>query len=232
VKQIRKRLTYANVMSSIAVFLVLGGATAFAAGQLGKNTVGSKQLKKNAVTAAKIKKGAITGDKIKLSSLGTVPSATNATNAANATNATNAVNATNATNFSRYFTSGVVKASPGQNVALFTSGPFSFVGHCKDIGGGEVEAVTILTTNQSGSAMAAYEDEYYEFDFNPGEEAELGYPVSGSTDPEVGDYGTYDYTGFSAESADAKTLLKGKVDNAINVYGSRCAFWMEVTNES
>ena len=30
-KPIRKRLTYANVMSSIAVFLVLGGATAFAA---------------------------------------------------------------------------------------------------------------------------------------------------------------------------------------------------------
>ena len=32
-KQIRKRLTYANVMSSIAVFLVLGGATAFAANE-------------------------------------------------------------------------------------------------------------------------------------------------------------------------------------------------------
>ncbi len=28
--QIRKRLTYANAMSSIAVFLVLGGGTAFA----------------------------------------------------------------------------------------------------------------------------------------------------------------------------------------------------------
>jgi hypothetical protein len=40
-KQIRKRLTYANVMSSIAVFLVLGGATALAAGQLGKNSVGT-----------------------------------------------------------------------------------------------------------------------------------------------------------------------------------------------
>ena len=47
-KQIRKRLTYANVMSSIAVFLVIGGATAFAAG-LAKNSVGTKQLKKNAV---------------------------------------------------------------------------------------------------------------------------------------------------------------------------------------
>lgn len=94
-KKIRKRLTYANVMSSIAVFLVVGGATAFAA--LGKNTVGTKQLKKNAVTAAKIKKNAVTTAKIKnnavngakvkdgsltgadinLGALGTVPSAAN-----------------------------------------------------------------------------------------------------------------------------------------------------------
>jgi len=115
-KQIRKRLTYANVMSSIAVFLVLGGATAFAAGHLGKNTVGTKQLKKNAVTTAKIKKHAVTGAKIKLSSLGAVPSATNAshadqattadkattsdkaTTADHATNADNSSHATNATN--------------------------------------------------------------------------------------------------------------------------------------
>ncbi len=83
-KNLRKRLTYANVMSTIAVFLVLGGATALAAG-LAKNSVGSKQLKKNAVTAAKIKKNAVTtskikgdavtGAKVKESSLGTVPSA-------------------------------------------------------------------------------------------------------------------------------------------------------------
>ena len=45
-KQIRKRLTYANVMSSIAVFLVLGGATAIAAQQ----KIGTKQLKANSVT--------------------------------------------------------------------------------------------------------------------------------------------------------------------------------------
>jgi hypothetical protein len=63
-KSVRKRLTYANVMSSIAVFLVLGGATAFAASSLGKNTVGAKQLKKHAVTLAKISpsaKAALTG---------------------------------------------------------------------------------------------------------------------------------------------------------------------------
>ena len=64
-KLVRKRLTYANVMSSLAVFLVLAGGTAFAASQLGKNSVGTKQLKKNAVTKAKIKKNSVTGAKIK-----------------------------------------------------------------------------------------------------------------------------------------------------------------------
>jgi hypothetical protein len=88
-KQLRKRVTYANVMSSIAVFLVIGGATAFAA--LGKNTVGSKQLKANAVTtkkikkeavtAKKVKKGTLTGTQINLAKLGTVPSATHAASA-------------------------------------------------------------------------------------------------------------------------------------------------------
>lgn len=55
-KHLRKRLTYANVMSSIAVFLLLGGATAIAAKHgLPKNSVGPKQLKNNAVNSAKVK---------------------------------------------------------------------------------------------------------------------------------------------------------------------------------
>ncbi len=64
-KVVRKRLTYANVMSTLAVFLVLTGATAFAATQLAKNSVGAKQLKKNAVTSAKIKKNAVSRAKIR-----------------------------------------------------------------------------------------------------------------------------------------------------------------------
>ena len=70
-KQIRKRLTYANVMSTIAVFFVVGGATAFAATELAKNSVGAKQLKSNAVTSAKIKKEAVTAAKIKNGAVGT-----------------------------------------------------------------------------------------------------------------------------------------------------------------
>ena len=65
----RPKLSYANVVSTICLFLLLGGGAAFAASQLGKNTVGSKQLKNNAVTTAKIKKEAITAAKVKKGTL-------------------------------------------------------------------------------------------------------------------------------------------------------------------
>jgi hypothetical protein len=63
------RLTYANVMATIALFIALGG-TGYAAISLPKNSVGSKQLKKGAVTPKKIKKGAVTSAAVKDGSLG------------------------------------------------------------------------------------------------------------------------------------------------------------------
>lgn len=135
-KQIKKRLTYANVMSSIAVFLVLGGASALAASQLAKNSVNSKQLKKNAVTTAKIKNnavttakiknGAVTGAKINLGSLGTVPSATSASNAGNA----NTVGG-------RTVTQVFVKIAKGTTATVGTFGVFKIVATCA--AGGEIE---------------------------------------------------------------------------------------------
>lgn len=101
-KQLRAKLSYANVMSSLAVFLVLGGATAFAAtkigsGQLKANSVLTGKIKKEAVTEGKIKNGAITtaklandavtGEKANESTFGTVPSALSSASAANATTA-------------------------------------------------------------------------------------------------------------------------------------------------
>ena len=83
-RTLRERLTYANVLSTLAVFIALGGIS-YGATQLPKNAVGAKQLKKNAVTGAKIKKQTITGNKFKngtltgtqvnLAALGTVPTA-------------------------------------------------------------------------------------------------------------------------------------------------------------
>ncbi len=55
----RPRLSYANVMASIAVFLVLGGG-AYAATALPKNSIGAKQLKNGSITAAKLSASAKT----------------------------------------------------------------------------------------------------------------------------------------------------------------------------
>jgi len=96
-KRLQPRLTYANVVSTICLFLLLGGG-AYAAFKLPRNSVGTNQIKNNAITGAKIKNGAITGSKINASSLGTVPSASHAGTADSATTAGTASKATTAEN--------------------------------------------------------------------------------------------------------------------------------------
>ncbi len=59
---VRKRVTYSNVLATMALFIALGGV-AVAAG-LPKNSVGPNQLKRGAVTAAKIRKQAVTSAKL------------------------------------------------------------------------------------------------------------------------------------------------------------------------
>ena len=64
--RIRGKLTYANVISTLCLVLLLGGGTAYAASQLEKESVGANQLKKGAVTPAKLSKGSkatLTGPK-------------------------------------------------------------------------------------------------------------------------------------------------------------------------
>jgi trimeric autotransporter adhesin len=73
-RRIRAHLTYANVMSTIAVVFAIGGASAYAANHLANNSVTSKAIKNGqvktkdlhngAVTSAKIGKGAVTEGKL------------------------------------------------------------------------------------------------------------------------------------------------------------------------
>jgi hypothetical protein len=101
----RMRVTYANVVATLALFIALGGVS-WAAATAPKNSVASKSIKKNAVTSVKIKSNAVTGAKVKNRSLtgsdikndsltgaqinegtlGTVPSATTAGSAGSAEN--------------------------------------------------------------------------------------------------------------------------------------------------
>ncbi len=105
VKQIRNRFTYANVVSTLCLFLLLGGGAAFAASKLGKNSVGTKQIKNNAVTAAKIKKNSVTTAKIKA---GAVTGAQITTGAVSGSNiASNTVTGANINASSTPFTQAV-----------------------------------------------------------------------------------------------------------------------------
>jgi hypothetical protein len=63
-RKLRTHLTYANVMSTLAVFLLLGGASAYAAKKQTQK-IGSTQIKASAVIASKIKNEAVTTAKLK-----------------------------------------------------------------------------------------------------------------------------------------------------------------------
>ncbi len=63
-----RHLTYANVVSTLALFVVLGG-TSYAVTQLPANSVGTRQLKRSAVSSVKLKKDAVTTVKVKNGSL-------------------------------------------------------------------------------------------------------------------------------------------------------------------
>ena len=69
-KPIRDKLSYANVVSTLCLFLLLGSGVAYAASHLGKNSFGTKQLKKNSVTTSKLKNGAVTSEKLANGSVG------------------------------------------------------------------------------------------------------------------------------------------------------------------
>ena len=54
----RARLTYANVIATLALFIALGGSS-YAALNLPKGSVGSKQLQQNSVTSVKVRPGTL-----------------------------------------------------------------------------------------------------------------------------------------------------------------------------
>jgi hypothetical protein len=56
--RIRSRLTFANTVSLLALFVALGGS-GYAALQIPRNSVGGAQLKANAVTSTKVRNGSL-----------------------------------------------------------------------------------------------------------------------------------------------------------------------------
>jgi hypothetical protein len=85
-------LTFANVFSTLALFVALGG-TSYAA-----VVINGKSIKNRSIPAVKMKKNSLGGTEIKESKLGAVPNASHASSADSATNAGHARSADSATN--------------------------------------------------------------------------------------------------------------------------------------
>ena len=161
----RRNLSYANVTATLALFIAIGGASAFAATELKKSSVGSHQIKKNAITTAKIKdravteskirnaaitgekianaavtgskvaSGSLTGADINLSTLPMVPSANNA----------NMVNGQAPTKIFKVLLPGET------NVAVATVSGFSLNASCTS----EKAAVRVTSPSSAGSVLIA-----------------------------------------------------------------------------
>jgi hypothetical protein len=67
-RAVQRHLTYANVVATICLFVVLGGS-AYAVTTLPDNAVGNRQLRANAVTAAKVKNGSLLAQDFKAGQL-------------------------------------------------------------------------------------------------------------------------------------------------------------------
>ncbi|WP_395657743.1 hypothetical protein [Nocardioides sp.] len=92
--RLKTRMTYANVASTLALVVAVGGGgAAVAAAKLPANSVGSKQVINNSLNGQDIKDDRVKGADIDESTLGQVPSAANADAATTAGSANTATTA-------------------------------------------------------------------------------------------------------------------------------------------
>lgn len=66
--RVRPRLTYANVIATLALFIALGGSS-YAALTLPRNSVGSSQIRSNAVGSSELRSRSVSGSEIRNGSI-------------------------------------------------------------------------------------------------------------------------------------------------------------------
>ncbi|HEV7482143.1 MAG TPA: hypothetical protein VGO13_03495 [Solirubrobacterales bacterium] len=121
-RRLRRHLSYANVMATIAVFVALGGVSYAAAtisgNKLIKGTVGAGKLKNGTLTSTQVKANSLTGGVIDESTLTIVPSAQTANSATTATTAGSADTAKSATTAQSADTADTAKTAASAEHAL------------------------------------------------------------------------------------------------------------------
>ncbi len=220
--KLRKRLTYANVMSSIAVFMILGGASAVAAKKIGsnelksnsvttaklkKNAVTAAKIKKNAVTTAKLKNGAVTGAKVNLASLGTVPNSA---------------------------TTDVIKTSKGtiaggQQATVFESGPIKLIVKCETFEVTNLAAHAYIESSSTGTVFTSWQDGGDELGpATPEEDRELNNPNWGTSSSGSFAYDSASDVGVSATATSGQSFT-AFIGLAAKKDSNTCWYWTNAT---
>jgi hypothetical protein len=168
-RRIRQHLSYANVMATIAVFLVLSGGTAVALS--GSNTVFTDDIVDNEVRSADVRNDALTGGgltaaDLRPNSVGTSEVATDSLNGGDINESSVGIvpNADKLDGFdsSQFLDSGSVKKlfweavaeAPAPLTTFASVGPYALKARCTENGGSV--ALEILANGPAGSADFEY----------------------------------------------------------------------------
>jgi hypothetical protein len=178
--KVTSRLTYANVMATIAVFVALGGG-AYAA-TLAKNSVGTPQLKSNAVISSKVKNRSLLAVDFKAGQLpkgpkgdkgdtGTVDTSNFFTKgesdgrflplAGTAANSSNlgGLPPSSYLPSSALQSSGIVNIPTGAPTTLLSRGQVSFTATCTDQTAGVFEVEIFATSSEANSIFGRQSDQ-------------------------------------------------------------------------
>lgn len=171
--KLRSHFTYANVVSSVCLFIVLGGTSyAVATGsidsrEIKNNTVRSKDIRNNDVRGGDVRNGTIrgidvgneslTGSDIAESTLGVIPKASHANSSDSASRAELSQSAAEA---ARAISVDSVKvasqrAAPGETKQVATDGPLTLQMRCIDNGGGDIGVVLEMDSSANSAAINA-----------------------------------------------------------------------------
>lgn len=181
---LRARLSYANVIATLALFIALGGVS-YAAVKLPKNSVTSKAIKKNAVTSPKIKKSAVDSSKIKNGSItgldiknGSIGASKLNTAGVVVPSAIAAGTANDTFNTLKLATSSASNAdeatarAQATEIPLVSNGPVSVYGKCFTVTGvpGATHFETYAKSTADGAALQGYSiyDSAYDPALGPG----------------------------------------------------------------
>lgn len=155
----RPRLTYANVMSTLAFFVALGGSSYAAVeingSQIRDRSISGDKLKLHAVGARELNTHGVVVPRAQISDQTVnllVPASRSATATAAVAGITGITGISGATGGfgPPCATGGLVALSAGQSCVMFTQGPFTIAASCTDAGAGNYVGDVSATSTEDG----------------------------------------------------------------------------------